>query len=100
RELQLCLFKMIGIEVQVTKSVNERARLQIANLRDHQRQQRIRRNVERHAEKQIGAALIKLAAQFAVLREELEQRVARRQCHLLDFADVPRADDVTAAVGV
>ena len=83
RELQLRLLEMVRVEVQVAEGVHKRARLQLTNLRDHQRQQRIRGDVERHAEKQIRAALIKLATQFALLREELEQRVARRQRHLL-----------------
>src|SRR5205814_4490421 len=83
RELQLRLFQVVRVEMQVAEGVHECTRLQITDLRDHQRQQRIRGDVERHAEKQIRAALIKLATQFALLREELEQRVARRQRHLL-----------------
>ena len=86
--------------MQVAEGMHECTRLQIGDLRDHQRQQGIRGDVERHAEKQIRAALIKLATQFALLREELEQRVARRQRHLLKFARIPRRDDVPPAVGI
>src|SRR5207248_9320696 len=51
RELQFCLLKMICIEMQVAERVDEIAGLQIANLRDHQSEQRVARDVERHAEK-------------------------------------------------
>jgi len=86
--------------VQVAERVNELARLQSAHLRHHQQQQRVRRDVERHTEKQIRAALIQLAAQHAVAHVELHQRVARRQRHLVEFAGVPRADNVPPAVRV
>jgi hypothetical protein len=66
---------------------------QIALLREHVRQQRIRSDVERHAEEHVGAALVQLARELAVADPELEQRVARRQRHLLELADVPGVDD-------
>ena len=100
RELQFRLFEMIRVKVQVAERVNEIARFQIANLRDHPREQRVAGDVEGHAEKQIRTALVKLAAQFTVLHKKLKQRVARRQRHLLDFADVPRADDEPARIGI
>ena len=56
------LVEMVFIKVQIAKGVNEIARREIDDLRRHHREQRIRSDVERHAEKQIGAALIQLAA--------------------------------------
>ena len=61
---------------------------------------RVARDVERHAEEKIGAALVKLATQLAVLDVELEERVAGRQRHASNSRRVPRADDEPAAVGV
>ena len=69
-------------------------------LRHHVRQQRIRGDVERHAEEDVGAALVELARQPAVGDVELEQCVARRQRHVLELADVPRVDDDAARIGI
>src|SRR5688572_13441 len=70
-QLQLRLLQMIAVEMQVTKSVNEGARLQATHLRDHQREQRVGRDVERHTQEQIRAALVQLAAQLTFLHEKL-----------------------------
>ena len=61
------LLEVVRVEMQVAEGVDELAGLQAADLRDHQREQRVARDVERHAEKNIRAALVKLAAQFAVV---------------------------------
>ena len=100
RQLQLGLIEMIRVQVQVSERVNELARLQSANLCHHQQQQRVRRDVERHTEKQIRAALIQLATQHAVAHIELHQCMARRQRHLVEFAGVPRTDNVSPAIRV
>jgi hypothetical protein len=100
RELQLRLLDMVRVKMQVAERVDEFARLQPADLRDHQREQRIAGDVERHAEKNIRAALIHLAAQFAVAHIKLKQRMAWRQHHLSDFAWIPRVDDVSPAVRI
>ena len=51
-------------------------------------------------EEEVGAALVKLAAQFAVAHVELKKGVAGGERHLVELADVPRADDEATAVGV
>jgi hypothetical protein len=43
-------------------------------LREHVRQQRIARDVERHAEEDVGAALIELAAQLGPPARDLRRR--------------------------
>jgi hypothetical protein len=53
--------------------------LQSANLCDHHRQKRIGCNIKRYAQKDIGAALVQLARQFAVGHIKLEERMAWRQ---------------------
>jgi hypothetical protein len=86
--------------MQVAERVDEIARLQSADLRDHHGEQRVAGDVEGHAEKNIRAALVKLAAQLALAHIKLKQRVARRQRHRPDLARIPGGDDVPAAVGI
>lgn len=50
-QLQPGLIDVIGVEMLIAERVHERAGIQSADLSDHQRQQRIARNVERHAQK-------------------------------------------------
>jgi hypothetical protein len=69
-------------------------------LRHHVRQQRVAGDVERHAEEDVGAALVELAGQLAVGHVELEERVAGRQRHLRDLAHVPGRHDQPARIGV
>ena len=99
-ELQLHLLKVIVIYVQIAESVDELAQLQMADLRNHHCQERIRRNVERHAQKGVGTALVELARQAAVAHVELEQSVAGRQRHMVDVGHVPSAHNQAARVGV
>src|SRR5712691_1593363 len=91
---------MILVKMQIAEGVDELTGAQPTDLRDHHREQRIGGDVERHAEKQIGAALIKLAAQFSVLHVELKQRVTRRQRHLVGLRRIPRAYDQPPALRI
>src|SRR5262245_58675106 len=61
RELQPRLLEMVVIEMSIAERVHEFARLQIGGLRDHHRQECIRRDVERYAEKGVAAPLVHLA---------------------------------------
>ena len=73
-----------------TRSPGSRSAL----LREHVRQERVARDVERDAEEDVGAALVDLAAQaFAARHVELEERVARREGHPRNLRDVPGAHD-------
>ena len=91
---------MILVKMQVAKGVNEIARPQIDHLRDHQGEERIRRDVEGHAQKKISATLIKLAAQLAILHVKLKEDVARRQRHPLNLRGVPRVHDQAPALRI
>src|SRR5207244_5804158 len=82
---------MIVVEMQVAKCVDEIARNEINNLGRHHGEQRVRGDVERHPEKQIGAALVELTTQFAILHVKLEENVTRWQRHLLDLGRIPCA---------
>jgi len=64
------------------------------------RQQCVGGDVERHAEEEVGAALIELAAEPAAGHEELEERMARQERHALELADVPGTDDDAPRVRV
>src|SRR5258706_9619086 len=98
-ELQTSLLHMIIVKVQIAKRMNESARLQIANLRHHHREQGIGGEVEWNAKEKIRAALVKLATQLILVDEELEHDVAGGKRHLLDFCNIPRAHDQTPAIG-
>ena len=99
-ELEPGLLDVVGVEVCVAQRVHEVADLETSHLGNHVREQGVGGDVERHAEEDVGAALVELAGQPALGDVELEHRVAGRQRHLRDVGDVPRADDVPAAVGV
>ena len=79
---------------------DEFAGLEIALLRQHVREQRVRGDVERHAEEDVGAALVELAAQPSVRHVELEERVAGHELHLVELAHVPGAHDDAARIRI
>src|SRR4029077_18248241 len=63
RQLLVDLLEMVGVQVTVAAGPDEFAHLEVALLRQHVREQRIGSDVERHAEKNVGAALVDLATQ-------------------------------------
>ena len=91
----------------VATGPNEVAQVQVALLRHHVGEQGVAGDVERHAQENVGAALVKLAAQAAFATRgcgggdvKLEKCVAGHERHLVEFGHVPGADDDAAAVGV
>src|SRR5260370_27632008 len=72
----------------------------IGLLRDQVRQQSVRRDVEWNAQKDIGAALVELTRELVLGHIELEKRVAWRQLHAGELADVPRRDDQAPGIRV
>ena len=72
-QLQLRLLEVIEVEMHVAESGDEIAGLEIRDLRDHHREQRVGRDIERHAEEDVGGALIELAGESAVRDVELEK---------------------------
>ena len=99
-ELQVHLVQVVLIDVRVAEGVHEVAWLETAHLRHHHREQRIAGNVERHSEEYVGRALVELAREFAVGDIELEQAVARRQRHVLNFGGIPCRHQQATAVRV
>src|SRR4051794_12868111 len=99
RQLLTRLIEMVQVEMRVAKREHELTWLEPGHLRHHEREERIRSDVERHAEEKIGAALVHLARKLAVGDVELEQRVARGQRHAVDVGGVPRRNEVATGVG-
>src|SRR6516165_7486063 len=87
--------------MQVAKCMNELADLKVCDMRDDVRHQRIAADIERHTEKRVGRALVKLAVQRPpVLDLELEQRVTRRQCDLITNSRVPTRNDQSSRIRI
>src|SRR6186997_3344392 len=97
-QLQPGLVEMVQIEMCVTESMDKVTHLQAANLSHHLRQQRIGGDVERNAQEDVRRALVQLTRQPALRNVELKHRMARRQCHVREIADIPRAHNVPAGI--
>ncbi len=100
RQLLARLLEVVRIQVRIAQRVHEIADAQAGGLRHHVGQQRVAGDVERHAEEDVAAALVQLAAELAVDHVELEQAVARHQRHLRQFRHVPGADHQAPRVGI
>ena len=100
RELEAALVQVVVVYVGVAESVDEVAVLEAAHLCNHHGEEGIGGDVERHAEEDVGRALVELAAEAAVDHIELEEDMAGREMHRLKFADVPGGDEEAARVGV
>ena len=83
----------------IAKGMHEIAGLQACDLRHHQEQQSIGCYIERHAEEDVGTTLVELEREPPVSYIELEERVARRQCHTVHLGHIPSADNKTTGVG-
>ena len=74
-ELQLCLLKVIEVQVGVASGVDEVATLETADLCHHLKEKGIGGDVERHTEEGVGTTLVELEGEFAIGNIELEQTV-------------------------
>ena len=99
-ELEAGLVEVVRVEVEVAEGVDELAGAEVADLRDHQGEEGVGGDVEGDAEEEVGAALVELAAECAVLDEELEEGVAGSEGHEMEFGGVPGRDDEAAAVRI
>src|SRR3546814_3846942 len=68
-KLQVGLLLVVHVEVRIAQGVHEVARREIADLRHHHGQQSVGSDVEGHAEKDVGAALVELAGEPALRSE-------------------------------
>src|SRR5690242_6274392 len=92
---------MVIVNMIIAERVNKLADFKVANMRDQVHQQRIRTDVERHAEKRVGGTLIELAMQHApALDFELKQRVTRRQIDVVSLSWIPTRHDQSARIRI
>ena len=99
-ELQAGLLEVVGVEVEVAERVNERAGLEAADLSNHEREERVGGNIKGYAEKEVCAALVELATEFAVLDIELKQRMTWCEGHEVKLGRVPCRNDKATAGGI
>ncbi len=105
-ELEFDLLLMVLVDVDVSAGPDELSDVESGLLGDHVRQQRVGRNVERDAEEHVCGTLIQLAGQLARRTVssgrhiELEESVARRQGHVVDFGRVPGGGDMAPGIRV
>jgi hypothetical protein len=99
-ELFAGLVEVVFVQMEIAEGVDEIAGAEVADLGDHAGEEGVGGEVEGDAEEEVGAALVELAAEFAVEDEELKEGVAGREGHGFDFGGVPGGDDVAAAVGL
>ena len=104
-ELLLERLDVIAVDVRVAELVDELVRVRVGHARDHVRQQRVRGDVEGHAEPEVGRALVHEAAELGSralgLRQrdvELAEHVAGRQRHLPEVCSV-RASRASGRTG-
>lgn len=62
---------VVGVHVRVAERVHKVARRQVTDLREHAREQRVRRDVEGHPQADVRRALVELARELAVGDVEL-----------------------------
>ena len=98
---------MVVVDVAVTTRPDQIADVEVALLREHVREQRVARDVERHSEEDVCASLVDLAAEPAAVAwldaatdVELEQRVTGQERHLRQIGDIPGAHDDPPRVGL
>ncbi len=106
-EMQRHLFVVVAVDVAVATRPDEVAHIQVALLGHHVGEQGIAGDVEGHAQEDVGAALVQLAAELGffawVLRGshvKLEERMAGHQSHFVELGHVPSAHDDASAIGV
>ena len=99
-QLQVHLLHVVEVDVGIAERVDKITRLQPGHLRHHHQQQGITGNIEWHAQKQIGTALIQLQTQFAISHIKLKHCVARRQRHFVHLRHIPSAHQHAARIGV
>lgn len=111
RQLHLQGIDVVNVYMCVPHCVSERPGDEIANVSQHMGQQRITRDVKRHTQSHIAAALVQLAVQSPLnlltlllrLRErhvELRKHMTRREGHELQIFGVPGAQNDPAIVRV
>lgn len=88
-ELEGDLLVVVAVDVGIAEGVDECAGLEASDLGDHHEKKCVGSDVERHAKKDVGTALIELQGEAAFGHIELEEGVARGQVHAAEVGHVP-----------
>src|SRR4029079_18211648 len=99
-QLQPRLLEMVRIKMTVAAGPDEHARLKPAFTGEHVSEQRIAGDVERHAEEDVGAALIELEVEPPARDLGLEQAMAGGERHFRNLARIPGGHDLPARIGI
>jgi hypothetical protein len=106
-ELQGHLLMVVAVNVAVAAGPDEVTHIQVTLLGHHVGEQGVAGDVEGHAQKDVGTALVQLAAELGFFARvlcrrhiELKERMARHERHFVELGHVPSAHDDAAAVGV
>src|SRR6185436_18744673 len=101
RQELVYLFEMVLVNVVITERVNKVSDFKLCNVRDQMRQQCIRTDIERHTEKRVRGALIKLAVKHAATFDfELKERVTRRKIDVVGLARIPTSNNQAARIRI
>src|SRR5688500_6594447 len=100
RQLQPRLLVVVRVQMAIAAGPHEHAGLEPALSGEHVGQQSVAGDVERHAEENVGAALVELQMEPPARRLGLEQAVAWGERHPVDLARVPGGDDLPARRGL
>ena len=65
--MQTRLFEVVVVEVSIPQRMHKITQFITADLGNHLSQQGVRCNVERHAKKDVGTALVQLAGKFVAV---------------------------------
>ena len=106
-ELQRHLFVVVAVNVAVATGPDEVAHIEVALLGHHVGEQGVAGDVERHAQENVGTALVQLAAELGFFawvlcggHVKLEERMAGHECHLVELGHVPSTHNDATAVRV
>jgi len=105
-KLELRLLDVVLVEMHIAEGMDEIPNTKAAHLRDHVREEGIRRDIEGNAEEDIRRTLVELTAQLPISNVELKQAMTRRKRHppllyvclrsdgfIRKIGRVPRGDD-------
>lgn len=89
RELFPGLFQVIAVQMEVAERMDEFPRTEVGHPGDHEGQQGIAGNIERHSEKSVRRSLVELTREPSFGDIKLEQAMTRAERHLVEVAYIP-----------
>jgi hypothetical protein len=99
-ELEVGLFQVVAVEVDIPQTVNKVAGLEPGGLGYHEGEKGIRSDVKGQTEKQVGGALVEVAGKPSLGDIELEEHMAGGEGHLFKCRHVPGTHHESTRIGV